>query len=111
MNLGDLANVLLGGGIGYTVRLFEERRAELRRMGDRYIENAQANLVLQTDEFWRLGMLQKVGAAELNCLAFAAESSITDYKTRGNERSLLFLKITATLCEGFYVGLLRGVWT
>ena len=35
-------------------------------MLDRYIANAQANLVLQTDEFWRLGMLQKVGAAELN---------------------------------------------
>jgi hypothetical protein len=34
-------------------------------MRDRYIANAQANLVLQTDEFWRLGMLQKVGAAEL----------------------------------------------
>jgi len=35
-------------------------------MLDRYIANARANLVLQTDEFWRLGMLQKVGAAELN---------------------------------------------
>ena len=35
-------------------------------MLDRYIANAQANLVLQTDEFWRLGMLQKVGAAELS---------------------------------------------
>jgi hypothetical protein len=66
MNLGDLANVLLGGVIGYIVRLFEERRAELRRLGDRYIENAQANPNLQTDEFWRLGMLQKVGAAELS---------------------------------------------
>jgi hypothetical protein len=66
MKLGDLANVLLGGVIGYIVRLFEERRAELRRMRDRYIANAQANLVLQSDEFWRLGMLQKVGAAELN---------------------------------------------
>jgi hypothetical protein len=61
--------VLLGCVIGYIVRLLEERRAELkrmRRMLDRYIANAQANLVLQTDEFWRLGMLQKVGAAELN---------------------------------------------
>lgn len=69
MNLGDLAYVLLGGTIGYIVRLLEERRVELRRMRpmrDRYIANAQANLVLQTDEFWRLGMLQKVGAAELN---------------------------------------------
>jgi hypothetical protein len=66
MKLGDLANVLLGGVIGYIVRLFEERRAELKRMRDRYIANAQANLVLQTDEFWRLGMLQKVGAAKLN---------------------------------------------
>lgn len=35
-------------------------------MLDRYITNAQANLVLQTDEFWRLGMLQKIGAAEIN---------------------------------------------
>jgi hypothetical protein len=61
--------VLLGCVIGYIVRLLEERRAELkrmRRMLDRYIANAQANLVLQSDEFWRLGMLQKVGAAELN---------------------------------------------
>ncbi len=69
MKLGDLANVLLGGVIGYIVRLLEERRAELRRlrrMRDRYNANAQANLVLQTDEFWRLGMLQKIGAAELN---------------------------------------------
>ena len=66
MKLGDLANVLLGGVIGYIVRLLEQRRAELRRMRDRYIANAQANLVLQTDEFWRLGMLQKVGAAELD---------------------------------------------
>ena len=66
MKLGDLANVLLGGVIGYIVRLLEERCAELRRMRDRYIANAQANLVLQTDEFWRLGMLQKIGAAELN---------------------------------------------
>jgi hypothetical protein len=66
MNLGDLANILIGGVIGYIVRLFEERRAELRRMGDRYIQNAQASPNLQTDEFWRLGMLQKVGAAELS---------------------------------------------
>jgi len=58
--------VLLGAVIGYIVRLLEERLTELRRMLDRYIANAQANLVLQTDEFWRLGMLQKVGAAELN---------------------------------------------
>lgn len=35
-------------------------------MLDRYIANAQANLVLRTDESWRLGMLQKVGAAELH---------------------------------------------
>jgi len=61
--------VLLGCVIGYSVRLLEERRAELRRMRrilDRYTANAQANLVLQTDEFWRLGMLQRVGAAEFN---------------------------------------------
>jgi hypothetical protein len=61
--------VLLGCVIGYIVRLLEERLTELRRirrMLDRYIANARANLVLQTDEFWRLGMLQKVGAAELN---------------------------------------------
>jgi hypothetical protein len=61
--------VLLGAVIGYIVRLLEERLTELRRirrMLDRYIANAQANLVLQTDEFWRLGMLQRVGAAELS---------------------------------------------
>jgi hypothetical protein len=34
-----------------------------------------------------------------------------DYKTRGTERYLLFLKITVTPCEGFYVGLLRRVST
>ena len=58
--------VLLGAVIGYIVRLLEELLTELRRTRDRYIANAQANLVLQTDEFWRLGMLQKVGAAELS---------------------------------------------
>lgn len=61
--------VLLGAVIGYIVRLLEERLIEsrrMRRMLDRYIANAQANIVLQTDEFWRLGMLQKVGAAEVN---------------------------------------------
>jgi hypothetical protein len=61
--------VLLSCVIGYIVRLLEERRAQLRRMRqmcDRYIAIAQANLVLQTDEFWRLGMLQKTVAAELN---------------------------------------------
>ena len=31
---------------GYIVRLLEERCAELRRMRDRYIANAQENLVL-----------------------------------------------------------------
>ena len=61
--------VLLGAVIGYIVRLLEERLRKLRRvrrMLDRYIANAQANLVLRTDESWRLGMLQKVGAAELH---------------------------------------------
>ncbi len=77
MKLGDLANV----------RLLGERRAELRRlrrMRDRYIANAQADVVLQTDEFWRLGMLQEIGlrnSMSVNCLAFATESSIADYKT------------------------------
>jgi hypothetical protein len=61
--------VLLGAVVGYIVRLLEERLTEsrrVRRMLDRYIAYAKANLVLQTDEFWRLGMLQQVGAAELN---------------------------------------------
>ena len=33
----------------------------------------------------------------VNCLAFAAESSITDYKTLDIEKYLLSLKITANL--------------
>ena len=32
-----------------------------------------------------------------NCLSFAAESSITDYKTLDIEKYLLSLKITASL--------------
>jgi hypothetical protein len=95
--------VLLGCVIGYIVRLLEERRAELkrmRRMLDRYIANAQANLVLQSDEFWRLGMLQKVGAAELNereLSLLCRRIVITDYKTLDIEKYLLSLKITASL--------------
>jgi hypothetical protein len=66
MQFGDLVNLVLGGVIGYVIALFQERRAELRRMGDRYIESAQANPERQADEFWRLGMLQKVGASQLS---------------------------------------------
>jgi hypothetical protein len=95
--------VLLGAVMGYIVRLLEERLTELRRirrMLDRYIANAQANLVLQTDEFWRLGMLQKSGlrnSVSVNSLAFAAESSVTDYKTLDIEKYLLSLKTTVSL--------------
>jgi hypothetical protein len=35
-------------------------------MGDRYIKAAQAETGQPEDEFWRLGMLQKVGTAGLN---------------------------------------------
>jgi hypothetical protein len=66
MNLDDVAKLFIGGIIGAAITVFAERRAELRRIGDRYIENAQADSNLQADEFWRLGMLQKVGAAELS---------------------------------------------
>ena len=89
--------------MGYIVRLLEERLTELRRirrMLDRYIANAQPKLVLQTDEFWRLGMLRKSGlrnSVSVNCLAFAAESSITDYKTLDIEKHLLSSKISASL--------------
>jgi hypothetical protein len=64
MTLSDLANLLLAAIIGYIGGLFAERRALLKSMGDRYIALAQAN-PNQGDEFWRLGMLQKVGAADL----------------------------------------------
>jgi hypothetical protein len=65
---------IVGAGVGFIGGFFTrwrldklaERRALLKDMGDRYIANAQANPNLQTDEFWRLGMLQKVGAAELS---------------------------------------------
>jgi len=69
-------------------------------MRDRYIANAQENLVLQTDEFWRLECFRKSGlrnSMSVNCLAFAAESLITDYKTLDIEKYLLSLKITASL--------------
>jgi hypothetical protein len=80
MKLGDLANVLSGGVIGYIVRLLEERRAELRRlrgMRDRYIANAQANLVLQLTNSGVWECFRKSGlrnSMSVNCLAFAAES-------------------------------------
>src|SRR5207244_2242944 len=73
LTLADLAKLLIGAIIGFFVGFFtrwpldklEERRALLKSMGDRYIRDAQANSNQQGDEFWRLGMLQKVGAAEL----------------------------------------------
>jgi len=74
MTLADLAKLLIGAIIGFIVGFFTrwpldklaERRALLKSMGDRYIGNAQADSNQQDDEFWRLGMLQKVGAAELS---------------------------------------------
>ncbi len=70
MTLADLAKLLIGAIIGFFGGFFTrwpldklaERRALLNSMGDRYIANAQANSN-QGDEFWRLGILQKVGAA------------------------------------------------
>ncbi len=74
MTLADLVKLLIGAIIGFIVGFFTrwpldklaERRALLKSMGDRYIANAQADSNQQDDEFWRLGMLQKVGAAELS---------------------------------------------
>ena len=74
MTLADLAKLFIGAIIGFIVGFFTrwpldklaERRALLKSMGDRYIANAQADSNQQDDEFWRLGMLQKVGAAELS---------------------------------------------
>jgi hypothetical protein len=122
MTLADLAKILIVAIMGFLVGIFTrwpldklvERRALVKSMGDRYIASAQANSNQQGKEFWRLGMLQKVGAAELSacelsrvCRRIVAH----DYKTRGSERYLLFLKITVTLCEGFYVGLPKRVLT
>ena len=74
MTLADLAKLLIGAVIGFLGGFFTrwpldklaERRALLKSIGDRYIANAQANSNQQGDEFWRLGMLQKLGAAELS---------------------------------------------
>ena len=65
---------IVGAGFGFIGGFFTrwrldklgERRALLKSMGDHYIANAQANSNRQSDEFWRLGMLQKVGAAQLS---------------------------------------------
>jgi len=73
ITLADLAKLLIGAIIGFFAGFFTrwpldklaERRALLKSMGDRYITSAQADSNQQGDEFWRLGMLQKVGAAEL----------------------------------------------
>jgi hypothetical protein len=77
--LGDLSRLLIAGIIGFAVGIFtrwpleklSERRALLKTMGDRYIADAQANMGQQGDELWRLGMLQKVGAAGLNARALS----------------------------------------
>jgi len=74
MTLADIGNLLIAAIIGFIGGFFTrwpldklaERRALLKDMGGRYIVNAQANLNQQGNEFWRLGMLQKVGAAELS---------------------------------------------
>src|SRR5206468_12576175 len=74
MTLADIGNLLIAAIIGFIGGFFThwpldklaERRALLKDMGGRYIVNAQANSNQQGDEFWRLGMLQKVGAAELS---------------------------------------------
>src|SRR5206468_9964986 len=79
MTLADIGNLLIAAIIGFIRGFFThwpldklaERRALLKDMDGRYIVNAQANLNQQGNEFWRLGMLQKVGAAELS----ACESS------------------------------------
>ena len=74
MTLADIGNLLIAAIIGFIggfltrwpLDKLAERRALLKDMGGRYIVNAQANLNQQGNEFWRLGMLQKVGAAELS---------------------------------------------
>jgi len=74
MTLADIGNLLIAAIIGFIggfltrwpLDKLAERRALLKDMSGRYIVNAQANLNQQGNEFWRLGMLQKVGAAELS---------------------------------------------
>ena len=74
MTLANLVNLLIGAIIGFIGGFFTrwpldklaERRALLKSMGDRYIASAQEASNKQDDEFWRLGMLQKAGAAELS---------------------------------------------
>jgi hypothetical protein len=73
-SLDDLSKLVIGGIIGFVVGIFTrwpleklaERRSLVKITGDRYIADAQADSSQQHDEFWRLGMLQKVGAAELS---------------------------------------------
>jgi hypothetical protein len=65
---------IVGASVGFIGGFFTrwrldklaERRALLKSMGDHYIANTQADSNQQGNEFWRLGMLQKVGAAELS---------------------------------------------
>jgi len=70
VTLADLAKLLIGFIVGFFTRWpldkLAERRALLKSMGDHYIANAQANSNQQVEEFWRLGTLQEVGAAELS---------------------------------------------
>ncbi len=74
MTLADIGNLLIAAIIGFIggfltrwpLDKLAERRPLLKDMSGRYIVNAQANLNQQGNEFWRLGMLQKVGAAELS---------------------------------------------
>jgi hypothetical protein len=74
MTLADLAKLLIGAVIGFLGGFFTrwpldrlaERRTLVKSIGDHYIENAQAKSNQQANEFWRLGMLQKAGAAQLS---------------------------------------------
>ncbi len=123
MTLADIGNLLIAAIIGFIggfltrwpLDKLAERRALLKDMSGRYIVNAQANLNQQGNEFWRLGMLQKVGAAELSACELSrlcrqvVAHGLKDRRQR--EIYLLFSKTTVTLYEGFYVGLLRKVST
>jgi hypothetical protein len=72
--LTEVSKFAIPGIIGYVGGIFTrwpldklaERRALLKGMHDRYTTAAQTDKAGQEDEFWRLGMLQNVGAAGLS---------------------------------------------
>lgn len=80
--MSDLTKLLLSSAIGFFVGIFtgfltrwpmdklSERRAFVRSIADKYIGLAQSNSGSIEDEFYCIGTLQAIGAAELRPLEF-----------------------------------------